>query len=125
MKKIFCFILAVSICVLSCATLYSCSEKKDKVTVTFHKNDSIAFYNGNAVQKSVFDGGVYKSFSVEKGSYVTPPEAPSPSGVSSVLGACYVFGGWYKEPSCENAFDFNSEPVNVNLHLYAKWIQTR
>lgn len=123
MKKIFCMILAFVICVLACSSMYSCSKKEDTVLVTFHKNEAIAFYNGDAVKKSGFAGGVYKSVSVEKGSYVNAPENPTASSLGGPLGATYVFGGWYKEPACENAFDFNSEPINTDITLYAKWIQ--
>jgi len=123
MKKIFCMILAFVFCVLAFSSLYSCSKKENTVLVTFHKNEAIAFYNGDAVKKSGFAGGVYKSVSVEKGSYVNAPENPTASSLGAPLGATYVFGGWYKEPACENAFDFNSEPINTDITLYAKWIQ--
>ena len=32
----------------------------------------------------------------------------------------YVFGGWYWEPSCINAFDFNT-PISGNITLFARW----
>lgn len=32
----------------------------------------------------------------------------------------YTLKGWYREVKCENAFVF-SEPINSDLHLYAKW----
>lgn len=34
----------------------------------------------------------------------------------------YVFGGWYKEAACSNAWDFASDKVTCNTTLYAKWI---
>ncbi len=38
----------------------------------------------------------------------------------------YTFGGWYREPTCENAWNFESEVTDFNknkpqLTLYAKW----
>lgn len=33
----------------------------------------------------------------------------------------YIFSGWYKEASCENAFDFNEE-ITQNTTIYAKWV---
>lgn len=123
MKKIICLIVAAILCALAFSSLYSCSKKEDTVLVTFHKNETIAFYNGDAVKKSGFAGGVYKSVSVKKGSYVNAPENPTTSSLGGPIGATYVFGGWYKEPTCENAFDFNSEPINTDITLYAKWIQ--
>ena len=37
----------------------------------------------------------------------------------------YAFGGWYKEASCTNAWDFSVDTVNADTTLYAKWILTR
>lgn len=36
----------------------------------------------------------------------------------------YTFEGWYKEVSCENEWNFNTDVVNCNITLYAKWIET-
>lgn len=36
----------------------------------------------------------------------------------------YVFGGWYKEASCETAFDFN-QPITADITIYAKWTVSR
>lgn len=33
----------------------------------------------------------------------------------------YLFEGWYKEKSCENAWDFANDVANSTLYLYAKW----
>ena len=33
----------------------------------------------------------------------------------------YDFAGWYKETSCENAWDFNNDRITGDLRLYAKW----
>ena len=50
---------------------------------------------------------------IEKGKKATEPAAPTAEG--------YTFGGWYKEAGCTNAWDFNSDVVNANTTLYAKW----
>ena len=34
----------------------------------------------------------------------------------------YSFGGWFKEASCINAWDFNNDVVTSNTTLYAKWV---
>ncbi len=56
-------------------------------------------------------------------------ETPDPQSVTGGFKAMepaapmeseYVFGGWYTEESCVNAYDFNA-PVRDNLTLYAKW----
>ncbi len=33
----------------------------------------------------------------------------------------HIFGGWYKEAACTNAWDFNSDRVLGDMTLYAKW----
>lgn len=33
----------------------------------------------------------------------------------------HIFGGWYKEAACTNAWDFNSDRVFGDMTLYAKW----
>ncbi|MBR6930674.1 MAG: InlB B-repeat-containing protein [Bacteroidales bacterium] len=33
----------------------------------------------------------------------------------------YVFGGWYKESNCTNAWDFDNDAVTEDITLYAKW----
>jgi len=35
----------------------------------------------------------------------------------------FVFGGWYKEAACTNAWNFNSDLIaTTNMTLYAKWL---
>lgn len=50
--------------------------------------------------------------SVEDGKTATKPADPTETG--------WVFGGWYKEKECTNAFDF-ATPITGNITLYAKW----
>lgn len=45
----------------------------------------------------------------------------SPLTIAPATREHYTFGGWYKEESCTNAFDF-STPIKQNTDLYAKWI---
>lgn len=35
----------------------------------------------------------------------------------------YTFGGWYKEETFDNLWDFENDVVTSNMTLYAKWIQ--
>lgn len=37
----------------------------------------------------------------------------------------YVFGGWYKESECINAWDFANDTVTSDVILYAKWIDNK
>lgn len=54
---------------------------------------------------------------VTKNSLATRPTDPTREG--------YSFGGWYKEASCENAFDFANEKIVAGITLYAKWTQNK
>ena len=52
------------------------------------------------------------SQSVAKGNRATKPADLTAEG--------YTFGGWYKEASCTNAYDF-AATVTADITLYAKW----
>lgn len=54
------------------------------------------------------------SQTVLSGYTATEPTAPTAAG--------WVFGGWYKEVACTNAFDF-ATPITGNITLYAKWTE--
>ena len=51
---------------------------------------------------------------VPEGEKITKP-TPDPE----VTG--YTFGGWYKEPACTNAWNFDTDIVTNTTTLYAKW----
>lgn len=50
---------------------------------------------------------------VEESSKISAPTAPVADG--------YIFGGWYKEATCENAWDFDNDTVTADTTLYALW----
>lgn len=50
---------------------------------------------------------------VNDGNKITAPAAPTAEG--------YNFGGWYKEATCENAWDFDNDTVTADTTLYALW----
>ena len=52
---------------------------------------------------------------VEDGKTAAKPADPTETG--------WTFGGWYKEATCTNAFDFSS-PITSDITLYAKWTAT-
>ena len=52
---------------------------------------------------------------VTSGNTITAPDAPVADG--------WIFGGWYKESGCENAWNFSTDTVTENTTLYAKWTQ--
>ena len=58
-------------------------------------------------------GSQVASQTVDIGSKVTQPSNPSATG--------YTFGGWYKEASCTNAWNFSTDTVGADMTLYAKW----
>jgi len=58
-------------------------------------------------------GSAVSSQAVVDGGLVTEPTVPMKTG--------YTFGGWYKEPECTNAWNFNTDTVTSNVTLYAKW----
>ncbi|MBQ5934089.1 MAG: InlB B-repeat-containing protein, partial [Lachnospiraceae bacterium] len=51
---------------------------------------------------------------VEDGKTGTKPADPAETG--------WIFGGWYTETACTNAFDF-SNPITADIKLYAKWTE--
>lgn len=59
-------------------------------------------------------GSSVSSQTVPEGGNISIPTAPSR--------AEYTFGGWYKEPSCINLWNFSSDAVYNNITLYARWI---
>lgn len=50
---------------------------------------------------------------VKSGETIEEPTAPTAEG--------YTFGGWFKEPSCINKWNFADDTVVQNTVLYAKW----
>ena len=52
---------------------------------------------------------------VTYGTKATEPAAPTEEG--------WTFGGWYKESSCQNRWEFGADNVTGTTTLYAKWAQ--
>ncbi len=44
---------------------------------------------------------------------ISTPSAVSEEG--------YEFGGWFREPECANRWNFDTDPVESDMTLYAKW----
>lgn len=53
---------------------------------------------------------------VTRGSFATAPTAPTREN--------FIFGGWYKEAECTNAFSFSTK-ITDDIVLYAKWTTTQ
>ena len=58
-------------------------------------------------------GARIDSQSVEYNGLISKPVASTEKG--------YTFAGWYKEASCENAWNFVSDKVTTSTTLFAKW----
>ena len=95
--------------------LSGCSGKKsDKYHVDFFDNylrEEFTLSNGTVVKGN---NVIFKTVDVEKDSLLEKP-SEEPQRLR------YEFQGWYKEKTCEKAWDFASERVTSNLRLYAKW----
>ena len=50
---------------------------------------------------------------IKKDSLIEKPADPAAEG--------YIFGGWYKEAGCTNAWDFNADTITQDTTIYAKW----
>ena len=53
---------------------------------------------------------------VNHGSIITKPADPAKSG--------YIFGGWFKEETLTNQWNFSTDTVTANTILYAQWDQS-
>lgn len=60
-------------------------------------------------------GSAVASATVNAGGKITRPVDPTRTN--------YIFGGWYKESDCTNAWNFDTDVVNNNTSLYAKWTE--
>lgn len=58
-------------------------------------------------------GSSVASVRVQKGERITAPTQPTRTQ--------YIFSGWYKDSSFTNVWDFDSDIVNSDVTLYAKW----
>ena len=83
------------------AVLYFAAAPTPTYTVTFNAN-------GHGIAPDALSD-------VVEGSKIPAPTAPTADG--------YTFGGWYKESTCENAWDFGNDTVVANTTLYAKWTE--
>jgi uncharacterized repeat protein (TIGR02543 family) len=59
------------------------------------------------------DTTIYTTQSVIGIKAVTAPEQPTRTG--------YIFGGWYTNNTCTDAWNFKNDTVAANIELFAKW----
>jgi len=98
------------------------SSHSEYITGSFYTNMTVSslIFMGNGdftIYTVTFDsqsGSEVPSQTIVDGDKVTQPATnPSRDG--------YTFGGWYKETTCTNAWNFTTDVVNSNITLYAKW----
>ena len=75
------------------------AQASDFVGVTYHVGDNV---DSSPVSRDV-----------RKGNLLPRPADPVKSG--------YRFEGWFKDEECLNAWDFETDTVESNITLYAKW----
>jgi uncharacterized repeat protein (TIGR02543 family) len=64
----------------------------------------------------IFDSrndSAYIKISADYNTKITPPAIPEKTG--------YEFGGWYKNFTCTNVWDFSVNTVKADMYLFAKW----
>ena len=60
-------------------------------------------------------GAAIAKQTIDYNGLVTEPATPTEAN--------YVFGGWYKEAGCTNAWNFATDHVTAATTLYAKWLE--
>lgn len=80
-------------------SVYQSTAKATYYTVTF----------------DVDGGSAVPSQSVRGGAYAEEPEAPTKSG--------YTFEGWFKEDTLTTAFNFETDAINADTTIYAKFAE--
>lgn len=78
--------------------------------ITAHYPQKINYDKNGKTTTSFPTTPVYVTYNTAIGS---APTAPTATG--------YVFGGWYKEAACTNAWNFSTDTVTATTTLYAKW----
>ena len=81
-------------------------------TNPWHWYSTEPFYIYTVTFDSMY-GSPIDANTIYSGSQIAAPEIPSRAG--------YIFGGWYKEAGCINAWNFDTDKVTDNTILYAKW----
>lgn len=92
-----------------CTTLWQNENITSDVTLYAKWNETFA------VTFNTMGGSELDTVSVESGETIDEPTSPAKEG--------YTFGGWFKEDTCENEWNFDSDIVSAQIKLYAKWNQ--
>ncbi len=69
--------------------------------------------NSHTITFHSMGGSAVSSKTAAFGAFLSEPAAPTLAG--------HIFGGWYKEAGCVNAWNFSIDTVPADITLYAKW----
>lgn len=96
------FLASLFLAIFSVFVLASCKDGSSNASyiVSFEVN------GGSAIEAVTTEDGV-----------VTKPADPTRDG--------YIFKGWYEDAEFTNPFDFDTEKVDANTTLYAKWEEAK
>ena len=107
----------------------------DLIELTIPKNYLNNYIDDNPlVQHSTYSTGKYKLYRAYNVSFdtqghgITPEnqrvkEGEKATKPSDPLESGYTFLGWYKEPECQNTYDFDIETIIEDTTIYAKWVE--
>jgi len=96
------------------------NPQTDALTAKFDGTSVVSLYYDRISSFLSFDvngrGAAPDAQQLVYGAKASEPAAPTAGG--------YTFGGWYKEASCVNAWDFGADTMPAaNTRLYAKWTE--
>ena len=91
--------------------LWDFNNNKITENITLYAKWDINFYTVNFNANSV--DTVPQQQNIAHGGKITEPQAMNRTG--------YTFGGWYKEATFINQWNFSSDIITSNITLYAKW----
>lgn len=80
---------------------------------TYAQAKGFPFHTLYTVSFSVGEGSHVSDLAAAAGEKILKPTDPAQTG--------YLFGGWYKDEACSDDWDFDSDRVNADTILYAKW----
>ncbi len=102
-----------------------CGEAWDGIDEIYisYIGSSLKFKNVSIIRPAKYDvtfnmhghGDAVDAQNIIKGGKVTNPGTPSASG--------WDFGGWYKEGTFDNEWDFDNDKVSTATELHAKWTE--
>lgn len=94
----------------ACNTVWTFASDRVKADLTLYAKWDVNLYT---VTFDSLGGSVVPDQTVQNDTITTKPTDPVRSG--------YSFQGWFKEDSCENAWDFSTDKITGDTTLFALW----